>query len=80
VVPAIADGVPHAGLTELYVREQDRRRGIGRVLVSAAEAHAQSHGAPELWLVTGFDNAQAQAFYRALGYADRALTMFKPLA
>jgi len=77
VVRAIGDGVPHAELTELYVRDQDRRSGVGRALVAVAEDHARAQGAHKLWLVTGFDNVHPQAFYRALGYADRALTLNK---
>jgi hypothetical protein len=33
----------------------------------------------ELILLTGFDNAGAQAFYRALGYGDYALALRRPI-
>ena len=50
-------------------------RGIGRALVAYAEGLARDSGAEELVLLTGFGNAQGQAFYRALGYADWELAM-----
>jgi ribosomal protein S18 acetylase RimI-like enzyme len=79
VRPAIGDFEPRAEVTDLYIREQDRRRGIGRALMSAAEAHARANGAETLFLLTGHTNAAAQAFYRALGYTDYALALHKRL-
>jgi GNAT superfamily N-acetyltransferase len=70
---------PFAELTELFVEETWRRRGAGRALVEHAERFARENGAAALLLLTGFANAEAQAFYRALGYADRDLAMEKKL-
>ena len=79
IVPAVADDYPHATLTELFVRPTWRRRGIGRLLVEHAEARARAAGAEHLALLTGFENHDAQAFYRALGFRDWSLAMHKPL-
>jgi ribosomal protein S18 acetylase RimI-like enzyme len=79
VRPAIGDVEPRAELTDLYVRHEDRRRGIGRALMSAAEAHARASGADSLFLLTGHTNAGAKSFYGSLGYTDYALALHKAL-
>lgn len=77
---AIGDGSPRAELTDLFVLEAYRRRGIGRLLVSAAETHAKARGAETLFLLTGTDNDRAQAFYRAVGYSGYSLALRRSLA
>ena len=79
IVPCVLYAEPHAELTELYVEEAFRRCGAGRALVAHAERLAREAGATSLVLLTGFDNAGAQAFYRAVGYADDCLAMSKVL-
>src|SRR5215213_2608924 len=74
VTPAIGTRVPHALLTELYVREPCRRQGIAAALVHRAEALALERGAVALYLFTGQQNVSAQAFYEQLGYETRGLT------
>ncbi len=46
-----------------------RRRGVGRMLMDAAEKWARRQGLKMLYLETAEDNVAAQAFYEALGYA-----------
>lgn len=79
IVPCVLYDEPHAELTELYVEAMFRRRGVGRALVARAEALAREAGASRLILLTGFDNAEAQAFYRALGYVEDELMLSKDL-
>ncbi len=79
IVPCVLYPDPHAELTELYVEETFRRRGIGRALVVCAEKLAREAGATRLILLTGLDNGGAQAFYRALGYVEDELMMSKNL-
>lgn len=57
-----------AELTELYIEESYRRRGVGRALIEQAERVAQEQGAESLMLLTGGKNLTAQEFYRSLGY------------
>ena len=73
VTPAIGTRVPHALLTELYVREAFRQHGIARALVQEAEARALAHGAIDLYLFTGRQNLTAQAFYERLGYESQSI-------
>src|SRR5436190_23136660 len=67
VTPAIGTRTPHALLTELYVRERFRRRGVGQMLLQHAERLALAQGAAALYLWTGDDNHAAQTFYENQG-------------
>jgi ribosomal protein S18 acetylase RimI-like enzyme len=51
----------------LAVATDARRRGLGRALMSAAEAWLREQGAPKLQLMVREGNADALAFYAALG-------------
>jgi GNAT superfamily N-acetyltransferase len=73
----ITNALPYAEVTELFVEEAFRRRGIARALLAEAEKLARSLGAPGVILFTGLKNETAQAFYRAVGYHDYAVTMRK---
>jgi ribosomal protein S18 acetylase RimI-like enzyme len=75
LVPFMSGDGPYAELTDLFVDASFRRRGVARALMAHVERLAREGGADELVLLTGFDNADAQAFYRALGYGDYALAM-----
>jgi ribosomal protein S18 acetylase RimI-like enzyme len=52
----------------LGVREHARRRGVGRALMTAAEAWVRDRGARDLELTVYEANREAIAFYEALGY------------
>ena len=71
VVPCVL----YAELTELYVEPGFRRRGLGRALIAYAEQLARSRGAVDLLIMTGVDNAAAQALYRAAGYDTYAVAL-----
>lgn len=79
VVPCVFYSTPHAELTELFVEAAYRRRGIGRALIAYAVELAQQAGADEMTVLTGFDNHEAQALYRAMGFEADDLEMNKPL-
>ena len=55
-------------ITELYVREHARRKGLAAALMRLAERELTARGAKELKLLTGDDNFPARALYEALGY------------
>ena len=52
---------------EIGVREDWRRRGVGRALVAALHAQMRAVGVGGVWVLA--DNPGAQAFYEACGYA-----------
>jgi len=68
LLPCALDPTPYAELTELFVAEPYRRRGVGRALIRAVEGAARAGGAAELALVTTWRNTEVHAFYHALGY------------
>jgi ribosomal protein S18 acetylase RimI-like enzyme len=77
LIPHLQGDAPYAELTDIYVDEGFRRHGVARALIAQLEATARAAGADEMVIITGFDNARAQAAYRANGYADWALAMQK---
>ncbi len=61
----------HRGaLYYLAVDPAERRMGLGRMLVHAAEDWLRAHGVPKLNLLVRRDNEAVTGFYAALGYAD----------
>ena len=79
VVPLLFYAGAHAELTELFVAEAYRRRGVGQALIRFAECLAESKGAEELVLHTGEENQTAQEFYTAMGYEAWEIVMGKDI-
>ncbi|HEY2747679.1 MAG TPA: GNAT family N-acetyltransferase [Polyangia bacterium] len=52
----------------LIVARAQRRRGVGRALMTAATDWARDHGAHQLLLTVWAGNQDAERFYAALGY------------
>jgi GNAT superfamily N-acetyltransferase len=65
---------PVGWVEEIVVRDQERGRGIGRILMSAFEQWAAAQGCALVALAT----RRAAPFYRALGYAESA-TYFRKI-
>ncbi|WP_160559948.1 GNAT family N-acetyltransferase [Parablautia muri] len=58
-------------ITEVYVAQAYRKKGIASNMISFAETYVTSHyNAHEWGLLTGKDNKTAQAVYRKLGYRE----------
>jgi GNAT superfamily N-acetyltransferase len=57
-----------AGVEEVYVRAQHRRRGIGAALMRRFEAWAESRSSAQIIVCT----RRAADFYSALGYRETA--------
>ena len=64
---------------ELVVADRASRRGVGRALITAAEAWARDHGLRNLTLLTGAFNTNARAFYAALDFADEEVRLTRPI-
>jgi ribosomal protein S18 acetylase RimI-like enzyme len=66
-------------LDNIAVARAWRRRGAGRALTRAAEQWALARGAKWLELGVYEFNAEARAFYQALGYSPVSTKLRKPL-
>jgi len=63
----------------LYVRREARRRGVGRDLVQASLRWMAARGLRRAAIQVAADNAEGQAFWRALGFADAMDVLERPL-
>jgi len=55
-------------LYDLFVANDQRRRGVGRALLDAARRHAEQTGAVRMELATATTNSSAQRLYESLGW------------
>jgi ribosomal protein S18 acetylase RimI-like enzyme len=68
--PSVWHGAAVATLDDLYVRPQERDRGLGRALLRAAVEAASRRGAAAIELYTGAGDVAARALYEAHGFAN----------
>jgi GNAT superfamily N-acetyltransferase len=59
-------------IKRMYVRLEERGRGLGRALLAALEAEAQALGITRLVLETGVRNPEALALYEQAGFSPIA--------
>ena len=64
-------------ITELFVREEFRRQGIAKALLSYAEGWFADRGVKSFQLFTGKDNAAAQSLYEAVDYKRSEERMYR---
>lgn len=64
---------------ELFVEDAWRGKGVGRLLLAAAEAEARRRGFARLAIGVLDGNAQARSAYAAFGFRDASRWMMKPL-
>lgn len=70
---------PYAYISELFVRETHRRRGIGRALMTEAERIAAERGMTRLMVGVLAGNAAAEGAYGRFGFRAYATEMGKPI-
>ena len=58
-----------AQLSKIYVRQEQRGRGLGKAIVAFVEQRCVEMGIRELWLTVNRHNADAIAFYRRMGFS-----------
>lgn len=85
VMATIADSPPiytHARrgwLSDVWVEEGARRRGVARALIAAAEDWMRQQGMSRVELSVAMRNPDAQALYAGLGYRPATLTFARDL-
>jgi diamine N-acetyltransferase len=68
-----------AHVDQLGVRADGRRRGVGRLLMAAAEDAGRRWGCAAVTLDVQAFNEDATRFYRSIGYAPVATRMGRPI-
>lgn len=80
VLARMADQRPDVvHVTDLYVREEARRRGVAKQLLDVVVEAAQSQGRTHLTLEVVSDNHDALAVYRRLGFVEIEKKLGVPL-
>lgn len=77
IVPPVFYSTPQAEITELFVEEAYRGKGVGRALMTHAEQLARERGAKHLLILVDAENDVAQKLYRGMGYQDWDLALLK---
>jgi aminoglycoside 3-N-acetyltransferase I len=62
---------------DIAVCAGQQRRGVGRELMGMLRAEAAQHGIDDVFVLADNADVHALAFYRALGAAPSAVTMFE---
>jgi ribosomal protein S18 acetylase RimI-like enzyme len=65
----------YAEISELFVLEGYRRRGIARALMTEMEVRARAAGASSLSVLTGADNETALALYHTMGFQQFSIAL-----
>jgi GNAT superfamily N-acetyltransferase len=60
----------YAEIGGIVVDEAARQQGVGRLLMTAAEAWAREHGYASVRLSSGLHRAEAHQFYEQIGYRN----------
>ncbi len=76
---ALEEARPVAQVTTLLVGPEDRRRGIGRLLVKAASQAARAAGCGRLELLAPPGEDSLQGFCRATGFVEAGQHFARPL-
>ena len=71
------DPSEYAFVSDLVVEPAHRRRGVGRQLMSAAEAYARARGARRIRLTVLARNMAARGFYASMNYLEREIELEK---
>jgi ribosomal protein S18 acetylase RimI-like enzyme len=77
--PPILEETERAEITDLGVRPELRRQGVGRMLVEEAQSWVRDRGVSRIEIQVAHGNREGQAFWRALGYGDLMDVLHKRL-
>ena len=75
----IPEARPYGYVTDLFITEIARGRGVGRALMAEAERRFRDAGLPSIRVTALAANEGACGTYEGLGYQHHAITFIKPL-
>jgi GNAT superfamily N-acetyltransferase len=78
-VPVLHRATEVGRVTALVVLDSERRRGIGKALLEAAERIIRAQGSRRAELTSGQDRTGAHRFYESPGYCNEGIRFAKPL-
>src|SRR5207244_12650734 len=70
---------PSGKIIALVVSKKERRSGVGRALIAAAEKDFATRNVSRVTLTTRFEREEAHQFYEALGYSRTGFRFAKNL-
>ncbi len=70
------DSSPVLFLEGIYIRPQERRKGVGRLLCAAVAAWGRAQGCTEFGSDALLENVESQAFHLALGFGESERVVF----
>lgn len=77
--PVLEASGPVAQITTLLVGQEQRRLGIGRLLLKGAAQAARTAGCDRIEIATALDEPSLPAFCRATGFAEAGLRFSRSL-
>ena len=75
--PEFFTGEPQGYVANLAVKEAGEGKGVGKVLIDAAERWTKEQGMRHLTLYVFAGNARARAFYARLGFEEDSFKLVK---
>jgi GNAT superfamily N-acetyltransferase len=79
LIPYFPTGTTICRETGLVVAAQHRRRGVGELLVDAADAFAREHRCSGIELTSAERRVEAHRFYERIGFSRTAFRFFRAL-
>jgi ribosomal protein S18 acetylase RimI-like enzyme len=72
-------GRKHGFIYDVFVKEEFRRRGVGKILLEKAENYCRERGLPRILLMVSVNNVTATRLYNTMGFKAEQTYMGKTL-
>lgn len=72
-------GLKHGYIYDIFVKEEFRGKGVGKILVEKAESHCRERGYSRILLMVSVSNESANKLYNRMGFKAEQTYMAKAL-